>query len=261
MSPIYEKLDPFHLLDVKNPLHPSIFIDTPEYNMLILALPAYVENEIVINPCSFVFNDTEYYYYDISDDRFVSCGSMEQIYEIINAKTTLVMDMMEEFHDAIDCVEDMLYNNKAFKTFNSYWLTNKKKLSKISRLLIVAIDAVEDFLEVCVKDDSPLAVHFKDIYEHLERTDRSATYALEQLANLYSFYDSRNSERMNSIMYFLTILSGVFLPLSLIVGYLGMNTHGLPLVDNEYGTWIATGMLLSCASGMGFLIRYLSNKH
>jgi zinc transporter len=51
---------------------------------------------------------------------------------------------------------------------------------------------------------------------------------------------SRRAEELNDRVYALTILAGVFLPLSVITGLLGMNVGGVPLMDSPYGFWITT---------------------
>ena len=41
---------------------------------------------------------------------------------------------------------------------------------------------------------------------------------------------------MNRNVYYLTIISGIFLPLTLVTGFFGMNTGGMPLSDDPHGT-------------------------
>jgi magnesium transporter len=41
---------------------------------------------------------------------------------------------------------------------------------------------------------------------------------------------------MNRNMYWLTIISAIFLPLTLVTGFFGMNTGGLPYTDDPHGT-------------------------
>jgi magnesium transporter len=70
----------------------------------------------------------------------------------------------------------------------------------------------------------------------LERTLRSATLQLSKLDYLYNFYSAQTNERMNHMIYTLTIISAIFLPLNLVVGFFGMNTSGLPFSDGSSGT-------------------------
>ena len=66
--------------------------------------------------------------------------------------------------------------------------------------------------------------------------------AIDKLNSLYDFYRAKVDEKMNRNVYYLTLLSGIFLPLTLITGFFGMNTGGLPWLDDPYGTWKAVGI-------------------
>jgi len=75
---------------------------------------------------------------------------------------------------------------------------------------------------------------------------------------------SAQSNRTNSIMRTLTVLTAIFMPLNLITGFFGMNFDGLPLIHAATGVWIATGVMLVLGLGLGFFFwrkRYLSTSH
>ena len=61
---------------------------------------------------------------------------------------------------------------------------------------------------------------------------------------------------MNKNIYYLTIISGIFLPLTLITGFFGMNTGGLPLTNNPNGTLYV--IIFSIISEILFLILFFA---
>ncbi|HGZ69857.1 MAG TPA: hypothetical protein ENK74_00475 [Nitratifractor sp.] len=63
-----------------------------------------------------------------------------------------------------------------------------------------------------------------------------AKAAIEKLDYLYDFYCAKVDEKMNRNVYYLTLLSGIFLPLTLATGFFGMNTSGLPYTNDPSGT-------------------------
>lgn len=260
MTHLYDQLDHFHLLDIKNALHPSMFVEEPTYDILILALPSSREKELKIDSYAFVFDATSCYWYDKSAQEFVDYGTMEKVYELLNEKTNIAMKMLVSLHESIDWTEEKLYENANLSSFMRYWLNTKKDLSRINRLLTLCVEVLENFIQTYLKEEDFLAIHFKDIHEHLSRTNRSSLLAIDKLNNLYNFYTSRNNERMNKTIYLLTIFSGIFLPLNLIVGYFGMNTHGLPLDGIADGTKIVTFLLGSCATLMAAVILYFGKR-
>ena len=58
--------------------------------------------------------------------------------------------------------------------------------------------------------------------------------------------DLRNkiAERMNRIMYFLSLITGIFLPLGLLTGLMGINVGGMPGVENPDAFWLVCGLLV-----------------
>lgn len=255
MKHLYEKIDRFHLLDLKNPTHPSMFEETPTYDVLILALPSK-EKELKIDSYAFVFDAQAYYYFDKAKNEFCDFQSIQNVYELLNEKTNHTMKMVALVHESIDWMEEQLYENIASSSFMRYWLSHKKDLARIHRLLTLSAEVIEQFIAHYHSNEDFLLSHFKDIQEHLERTNRSVLLAIDKLGNLYNFYTSRNNERMNKTIYLLTILSGIFLPLNLIVGYFGMNTSGLPFEGIPHASMMVTGVLSLCALTMAGGIWY-----
>lgn len=85
-----------------------------------------------------------------------------------------------------------------------------------------------DLLNVLMRDDNnnvstPVRHYLRDCYDHIVQImDMIETYR-EMASDLMDAYMSAISNRMNSIVKILTIISTVFLPLTFIVGVYGMN--------------------------------------
>lgn len=259
MKNLFEKVDAFHLLDIKNPTHPSVFVEEPSYDLLILVLP-YRDESLKMESYAFVFDHTSYYYYDRQKSEFVDFDTMQRVYEFLNEKTNAVMKLVASMHESIDLMEEALYDNAHFSNFMHYWLSSKKDLSRIHRVLNLGDEVLGQFIATYLKEEDFLAIHFKDIHEHIARTNRSALLAADKLSNLYNFYTSRSNEKMNRTIYLLTILSGIFLPLHFVAGYFGMNSQGLPFSDIANGTSLVTLIMGSCAVVMTGLILFLKKR-
>ncbi|EAH9124568.1 magnesium transporter CorA family protein, partial [Campylobacter jejuni] len=84
----------------------------------------------------------------------------------------------------------------------------------------------------------------KNTKEHLARID-----------TLYTLTNAIKNEKMNKSIYLLSILSSIFLPLNLIVGFFGMNTNNLFFKDSPYGT-LYIFSLICCILIVGFIFYY-----
>ncbi|MEY8627736.1 CorA family divalent cation transporter, partial [Staphylococcus equorum] len=65
----------------------------------------------------------------------------------------------------------------------------------------------------------------------------------------YSYY------KMNSIMRILTLVSVVFLPLTLITGIYGMNFSNMPELQWHYGYYIVLAIMLAISIGSIFYFK------
>ncbi len=75
-------------------------------------------------------------------------------------------------------------------------------------------------------------------------------------AELVQIYFSANTQRTNELLQFLTIISALFLPLSLLAGLFGMNFTYMPLLQAWYGPWILGGLMISVVTGLLVWFRY-----
>ena len=67
---------------------------------------------------------------------------------------------------------------------------------------------------------------------------------------LEAMLDKRSDQLMNRRLNLLTIWSTIFLPLSFYTGLWGMNFDDVPLISDDNGFWIFTGLSLFTIGGM-----------
>lgn len=65
------------------------------------------------------------------------------------------------------------------------------------------------------------------------------------------------SDRQNRHLYFLAIVSAIFLPLGFLTGLMGINLGGMPGADSAFGFWIFTGALGVVTGVTALLLRRL----
>ena len=65
----------------------------------------------------------------------------------------------------------------------------------------------------------------------------------EMTSDMRDNYLSLNSNRMNSIMMTLTVISSIFIPLTFIVGVYGMNFENMPELKWHYGYFFVLGFM------------------
>lgn len=232
-------LHDLHLQDLQNPLHPSTFEEHTEYRILVLRLPEKIDHKSKIHSYGFILIGNLVYYYDKRQSKFTEfADGMNGFYRFLDEKIDTLMHDIEAVSDRIISLEESLYK-KITPRFMNRWHTFKKELSRSERVILKAVDVLDRFIQKSKLSEFFPLNEFNDLHEHLERTLRSNIAANDQLDNLYSYYNLRSNDRLNRSIYILTVISVIFLPLNLVVGFFGMNTGGLPFQEHPTGTFYA----------------------
>ncbi len=235
---VRDKIDSFHLEDIKNQQHPSVVFTHENYDLFILRLPQYDQNkQIEFVSRSYINTDQSYYYYDTAMDKFVDLVDIHGFYMDLDKSIDGAMKISLDYLQTFEEIEDLFYSGKTIKNFNKQWFEYKNIIVRANRVLSKAIEAFQKLLIIYKKEDDFLERNFEDLQEHLNRAYRNSGFLLEKLDALYNFHLTQTNEQMNRIVYVLTLLSGIFLPLNLIVGFFGMNTTSLPFTTADGGTF------------------------
>lgn len=99
-------------------------------------------------------------------------------------------------------------------------------------------------------------IYFKDIHDNLLRVGEMLTENRELTADIRDSQLSINSNRMNSIMMMLTIISSIFIPLTFIAGVYGMNFDVMPELHWKFGYYIVLVVMLVIGIAMGLWFKH-----
>ena len=236
------KIDRYLIDDILNSEHPSDFEALQNYAVLILRLPYIDENRVKVVSYAFYIEGDRVYHYCRQKRDFILLGNFNALHTYLDRRIDKILAKINRLQANIEKLEDRLYQEDLDSKFPKEWLMMKKELALIERLMSHAIIAFSRFIKHFRSSIEELA--YKDLQEHIERAFSYAKSLIEKLDNIYNFYRMQHDEKMNRIMFMLTIISAIFLPMTLITGYFGMNTGGLPLTEDPLGTLKVTLLLL-----------------
>lgn len=109
------------------------------------------------------------------------------------------------------------------------------------REVVVALEREETEL---ISDATHM--YLRDIYDHVIQVIDNIETDRERLASMLDIYLSSTSNRLNSVMKVLTIITVIFMPLTFIAGIYGMNFEHMPELKLEMGyplTLAAMGLI------------------
>lgn len=244
MDNLLSRIDDLHLEDLRNDAHPSLFDENPEYDMLIIRLPVVGET-LQTDSFGFLLTEKSSYYYDRGQGRLERLGErFNGPYRIIDPVIDRLLRSFAEYQERVADMEELLYADRAGSAFMTEWLGLKRDILRIERVLLRTSATLKEVIDHYEALETFPVNHYMDLHEHTDRIMRSALHQLSKLDYLYNFHNARTNEKMNRLIYLLTVISAIFLPLNLVVGFFGMNTSGLPFTGGDTGT-LNVGILMA----------------
>jgi len=226
------KLNKYILEDIENKDQPSEFLNIKEASVLVLRLPYIKDENVDIASYAFYIKSNEIFIFNREKKDFELLGDFNKLHNFLDIRIDKILIKLSKLHVEIAKMEDEVYDGN-YKNMKK-WLLLKKDLGVIERLMAHAELAYDRFIRKFKKDLDEFA--FSDLKEHMDRILRLSIAGSEKLDYIYQFYRGQVDEKMNNVMFVLTILSAIFMPLTLVTGFFGMNTGGLPYVNDDNGT-------------------------
>ncbi len=157
------------------------------------------------------------------DKRYTSHGPDHLLYKLIDDMVTDYMLVVEEIDDQIDRVEDEVLTKAAPDTLERIF-TLKRIILGMRRIL----SPQREVLNKLVRDDFEVVdphdrVFFRDIYDHLVRLHDVNESMRDLVSGSLDTYLSVINNRMNDVMKTLTVITTLFMPISFLTGFFGMN--------------------------------------
>lgn len=99
-------------------------------------------------------------------------------------------------------------------------------------------------------------VYLRDVYDHSLRIIENMELVRELISGMHDLYLSSISNRLNSVMKTLTIISTLFLPLNFIASIYGMNFENMPELKNPQGYYCILTVMASVGISMIAFFRW-----
>ena len=96
---------------------------------------------------------------------------------------------------------------------------------------------------------------FEDVATEAERFHSLAELYQNVINDLIEGYISLNGHNLNQVMKVLTVVTVIFLPLTLLVGIYGMNFENMPELKSAYGYYTLLSIMAVIAVGMAYVFR------
>jgi magnesium transporter len=157
------------------------------------------------------------------DPRNVQEGADHLLYKIADNLVAGYMPAVEKIDSAIDQIEDQVFDRPSPRTLEKLFAL-KRVLLAMRRILLPQ----REVLNKLARDDYRVIdprdrIFFRDIYDHLVRLHDINESLRDLVGGALDTYLSVVNNRMNEIMKTLTTITVLFMPLTVLTGYFGMN--------------------------------------
>ncbi|MGB5451897.1 MAG: magnesium transporter CorA family protein [Sedimenticolaceae bacterium] len=155
----------------------------------------------------------------------------------------------------LDVVEDLLFETKTDGLMEEL-LGYNTALRKMRRILAYHTNAFQLLRDHFKPDKQPhWHEEFEDIHSVMERFHSLSDMYQNVINDLIDGYISLNGHQLNQIMKVLTIVTVVFVPLTLLVGIYGMNFEYIPELKSHNGYYILLTVMAGIVAGLLLLFK------
>jgi magnesium transporter len=175
----------------------------------------------------------------LKDPRILQNGPSFLVYLLSDALVDAYFPVLEALEDEIDALEDAVVQAPA--------RARMRRIFEVKRVLVQLRKVVSPQREVynaLSRRDYPYieartAVYFRDIHDHLVRAFEMIDSYRDLAANTLEAYLAATSNRLGQVMKQLTVIATIFMPLSFLTGFFGMNFATIPF----HSVWLLVAAL------------------
>ena len=150
-------------------------------------------------------------------------GTTHLFYQIIDEIANDYIALTDQIDDAINAIEDQLFTNAESDLLENIFAL-KRDLLHLRRIVAPQRDLVGHLSRVDYKVlNADFHIYFRDVYDHFLRLYDIIENLRDLVGSALEIYLSVVNNRMNNVMKTLTIITTLFMPITFLTGFFGMN--------------------------------------
>jgi magnesium transporter len=181
----------------------------------------------------------------LRNDRALGEGPAALFHRIVDTMVDHYAPEVEKLNNRLDQLEKQVFEKPDPKLARRI-LDFKRDVASLRRVIMPQRDVMNrlarrEFSQI----SEGLAYRFRDVYDHLVRLADESMFFTDRITSLMDAHLTTVSNQLNTIMKVLTVISTIFMPLTVLTGMYGMNVRlpSLPGGDGAQFWWIAAIMV------------------
>jgi magnesium transporter len=242
----------------------SAFENYIDFKILLLRRIEFANQRLNFKSEFFILKEKSVFYFDRETGSF---SPLKKAYlELVRQLEGYYKNnqkIINAYASQIESLEDSLFDRNVSSVFMDIWFDLKRDMSKLENYYYRNGIVYHEFLKASESHFDKYKDEFKDIEDGIQFHSSNINTLKSRLDGVHHYHNSIKSDRLNTTLLMLTVISGIFLPLNLIVGFFGMNTSGLFFSNDSSGTekviYILLIVLAVCVLGIQAV--RLANKY
>jgi magnesium transporter len=186
-------------------------------------------------------------------------GPAHLLYRILDEVVDEFLPAIEHLDTVIDDAQDEIFRNPTPRTLRTIFRVKSNALH-LHRVVIPMREVMNRLArDPYVQILADQRIYFRDVYDHLVRIHDIIESLRDLIAGALDTYLSVVSNRTNDIMKALTLVNVMFLPMSFVAGFFGMNFFGetlmfvSPPLPKALIFWLACLVMIGTPLGMAIM--------
>lgn len=214
----------------------------------LIELYFFVGENFLVNIRHEPFAPLEHLLKNASESRYLRQGPDFLLYALMDAAIDTYFPAMEKIDEDIDKLDRKVLENPSKDDIESIF-----KLKKHLIFLRKHISPQRDVINALISRDFPVirsgtVFYFRDIYDHLMRLYDDIDFSRDQLIGQLDIHLSQVSNNLNEVMKRLAVFASIFMPITFLTGYFGMN---FGYIQNRSPWWWAVVSTLLAVVAVG----------
>lgn len=166
--------------------------------------------------------------------------------------------VLEDLEFRIHKLEEQIFEGEEDADFNRTLLGHKTDLLYLRNYYVQFMDLGQELInnENDLFSEENL-LYFRIFREKAERLMQNVTMLGDNVFQLREAYQAMMDANLNQTMKVLTVISSIFMPLTLVTGWFGMNFENMPMLSWKWGIPAVIGI---CAVIVGFMVFLFKKK-
>ncbi len=158
-----------------------------------------------------------------SNERGLRSGPGRLLYELADQLVAAYLPVIDRMDDLVDHIEQQMFDHPQPQILEDLFrlrraVVDMRRTIAPEREVLNRL-ARDDFAVI----DRRLRIYFRDVYDHLVRLHETCESLRDLAGGALEVYLSVVNNRLNDVMKTLTIITTLFMPISFLSGFFGMN--------------------------------------